>query len=377
MSSNKNEKSIRNLIRLTKKELKDLRIHDLLADPKLEEAFRRAKPKHWSELTEDERKAQAKEQAEVEQEFVREQKILRVKELFQSIMKAKCDEPNSKLFTTAEELLEFVVKYESSPSSVSNYEWNRFETILLTRLESLLQADGKEEEQTETEPDTKSDMGNATEPTVSTRYERYIRCFKEHKVFSIILVVAIIIIAFGHFTDALEKIRNFWFKSNSSPKLEMNVPPTSDKTLSKLIVVASAAVEVKITSDWDFNGTVPYTKVYLAFVKGDKPLLITSSIGYTASQTGNDEVVYKAKLDMDAKDSAVGNPTFFLKDAEYIQIEFDRMPPNSSVLGGDAICIINNSVRLEFSIPPQKLVNNRIFIRNLSESLHVLTEPGN
>lgn len=474
MSSNKNEKSIRNLIRLTKKELKDLRIHDLLADPKLEEAFRRAKPKHWSELTEDERKAQAKEQAEAEQEFVREQKILRVKELFQSIMKAKCDEPNSKLFTTAEELLEFVVKYESSPSSVSNYEWNRFETILLTRLESLLQADGKEEEPTETDQgslqeiieilknwhksektnkdfeaaksalppvaktydilcrtkgqcgakttdiirwlgtaardnsgyyralfadfaspeviadleqwqeqsaetgqDKKSDIGNATEPTVSTRYERYIRYFKEHKVFSIILVVAIIIIAFGYFTDALEKIRNFWFKSNSSPKLEMNVPPTSDKTLSKLIVVASATVEVKITSDWDFNGTVPYTKVYLAFVKGDKPLLITSSIGYTASQTGNDEVVYKAKLDMDAKDSAVGNPTSFLKDAEYIQIEFDRMPPNSSVLGGDAICIINNSVRLEFSIPPQKLVNNRIFIRNLSESLHVLTEPGN
>ncbi len=155
MSSNKNEKSIRNLIRLTKKELKDLRIHDLLADPKLKEAFRRAKPKHWSELTEDERKAQAKEQAEAEQEFVREQKILRVKQFFQSIMKAKCDEPNSRLFTTAEELLEFVVKYESSPSSVSNYEWNKFETILLTRLESLLQADGKEEEPTEAEQDTK------------------------------------------------------------------------------------------------------------------------------------------------------------------------------------------------------------------------------
>jgi len=67
MSSNKNQESIRNLIRLTKKGLKDLRIHDLLADPKLEEAFRRVKPKHWSELTEDEREAQAKEQAEAEQ----------------------------------------------------------------------------------------------------------------------------------------------------------------------------------------------------------------------------------------------------------------------------------------------------------------------
>jgi len=151
----------------------------------------------------------------------------------------------------------------------------------------------------------------------------------------------------------------------------------TENTLHKPIVVASATVEVKITSDWDFNGRVANTKAYLAFVKGNKPLLITSSIGYTASQTGNDEVVYKAKLDMDSKDSAVGNAVFFLKDAEYIQIEFGRMPSDSCVLEGDAICIINNSVRLEFSIPPQKLVNNRIFIRNLSESLRVLNEPGN
>ncbi len=91
-----------------KKKLKDLRIHDLLADPKLNEAFRRAKPKHWSELTKDEREAQAKEQAEAEQEFVREQRILRVKRVFQSIMEAKCDESNSRLFTTAEELLESI-----------------------------------------------------------------------------------------------------------------------------------------------------------------------------------------------------------------------------------------------------------------------------
>jgi len=151
----------------------------------------------------------------------------------------------------------------------------------------------------------------------------------------------------------------------------------TENALLKPIVIASATVEVKIMYDWDFNGRVANTKAYLAFVKGDKALLITSSIGYTADQTGNDEVIYKAKLDMDAKDSAVGNPVSFLKDAEYIQIEFGRMPSDSGVLEGDVICIINNSVRLEFSVPPQKLVNNRIFIRNLSESLQVLNELGN
>ncbi len=151
----------------------------------------------------------------------------------------------------------------------------------------------------------------------------------------------------------------------------------TENTRDKPIVVASATVEVKITSDWDFNGRVTNGKAALAFVKGAKPLLITSTIGYAASQTGNNEVIYKARLDMDAKDSAVGNPTSFLKDTDYIQIEFGNMPPDSSVLEGDVICIINNSVRLEFSIPPQKLVNNRIFIRNLSESLRVLNDPSN
>ena len=151
----------------------------------------------------------------------------------------------------------------------------------------------------------------------------------------------------------------------------------TENTLHKPIVIASATVEVRIKSDLDFNGRVANMKAHLAFAKGNKPLLITSSIGYTARQTGNGEVVYQGKLDMDAKDSAVGNPVFYLRDAEYIQIEFGRMPSDSDVLGGDVICIINNSVRLEFSIPPQKLVNNQIFIRNLSESLQVLNKLGN
>ena len=77
---------------------------------------------------------------------------------------------------------------------------------------------------------------------------------------------------------------------------------------------------------------------------------------------------------MDGKCFGVGKPLSFLKDSEYIQIDFGMMPSDSSVLEGDVICIINNSVRLKFAIPPQKLLNNRIFIRDLSESLQVLNE---
>ncbi len=151
----------------------------------------------------------------------------------------------------------------------------------------------------------------------------------------------------------------------------------TENALQKPIVAASATVEVKIKSDLDVSGIAANVKAYLVFVKEEKPLLITSSIGYTENQTGNDEVVYKAKLDMDANDSAVGNPASFLRDTDYILIKFGKMPPDSNVLGGNAICTINNSVRLKFSIPPQKIVNNRILISDLTESLRVLSEQGN
>ena len=151
----------------------------------------------------------------------------------------------------------------------------------------------------------------------------------------------------------------------------------TENALDKPIVLASATVEVKIKSDLDVNGIAANVKAYLVFVKDEKPLLITSSIGYTENQTGNDEVVYKARLDMDAKDSAVGNPVSFFKDADYILMKFGMMPPDSYVLDGNAICIINNSIRLGFSIPPQKLVNNRILIQNISESLRVLNKSDN
>ena len=112
---------------------------------KLEPGWKSIKAITPDELTEDEQKAMAKEQAEAEQEFVREQRILRIKQFLQTIIDYKSDDPNSKLFTTAEELLEFVVQYESKPSDVSNYEWNRFETILLTKCKALLNAESEAE----------------------------------------------------------------------------------------------------------------------------------------------------------------------------------------------------------------------------------------
>lgn len=137
---------------------------------------------------------------------------------------------------------------------------------------------------------------------------------------------------------------------------------------------ASATVQVIIKSNEDFNGVHSNVRAYLAFMKGEKSLLRTSSIGYEVKQSGNGRVVYQGNLTMDAGDSAVGNPVSFLKETDNILVMFGRMPPNSLILGGRAICTINN-FNLEFSIPEQKAENRYIFVRDIAEPLQVLNGP--
>jgi hypothetical protein len=155
------EKLVEDLVRSMRKELKDLRIIDRLRE--LQPLWKRAKPKRWEEFTEDEQKALGKEQAEHQQEYEREQRLLKVKRFLQSIIDAKSDAPNSKLFITAEELLEFVVQYETNPSSVSNCEWNRFETILVTRCEALLKAEIKAQQE---HSDREAEIDRNTKTTI-------------------------------------------------------------------------------------------------------------------------------------------------------------------------------------------------------------------
>ncbi len=139
------EESVEELVRLVENELKDLRFRDILANQ--QPLWERAKPKRWDELTEEEQETLAKEQSEAEQEFIRGKKFLIIKQFLQSIIKAKGDDPNSELSIKAEELLEFVVKYESNSSSVSNYEWNRFESIFLPKFEALLKTEQKRQQE--------------------------------------------------------------------------------------------------------------------------------------------------------------------------------------------------------------------------------------
>lgn len=138
---------------------------------------------------------------------------------------------------------------------------------------------------------------------------------------------------------------------------------------------ATANIEVTINSDDDFDGLVANVRAYLAFMKEQESLLKASTIGYQVKQTGNGQVVYQGNLTMDAGDSAIGHPVSFLKDTDYILVMFGSMPSNSLVLGGRAICTINN-FNLDFSIPQQKAENRYILIRDVAEALQVLNEPS-
>ncbi len=220
------------------------------------------------------------------------------------------------------------------------------------------------------------------------------RKFSWKKIWAIVISSILVLAALTTLILNLDKIKNK-IRGEAEKQIppSKNVQPTMNESpggvqvagdlyingtenpLHKPILAASASVEVRIKSDWDFNGLVANMKAYLAFGKEDKSLLKASSIGYIASQTGKGEVIYKGDLVMEANDSAVGNPVSFLRDTEYIQIVLGGMPPDSNILGGNIICTINNSVRLESAIPPQKLANNKIFIRNLSKFLQVLNEP--
>jgi flagellar biosynthesis GTPase FlhF len=117
---------------------------------KLNKMFRRAKPKRWDELTEAERKAYEKEQAQYHQEWKEEQRRHEIREFLQIGIDIKSDDPNSELFRTAKELLDIFDRTETE--RLSGSEKKRFSTGL-DRYVALLKAECKSKEKL-AEPDS-------------------------------------------------------------------------------------------------------------------------------------------------------------------------------------------------------------------------------
>lgn len=139
------------------------------------------------------------------------------------------------------------------------------------------------------------------------------------------------------------------------------------------IASATTTVFLTIKSDADVHSHSTKNLAWRAcLANGSTVLLGTSANEWEEDQIGNGVVRYKVNLSMSADDSAVGKPIEFLSQAQYIQVDFILMPESSYVTGGKAIFVINNSIRLEFNIPPQQVDNGRIFVRDLSDGLKSL-----
>lgn len=116
-----------------------------------EESWRN--PPRWSEMSEEERKA-CEEEHEKEQAELRDEQRLwegweRMRERLLIMTDAMSNHPESKLYRTAEELLDIIDKGQAEPSSLSPYESRKFQTGY-RRCKALLEAEIKKFKEGET-----------------------------------------------------------------------------------------------------------------------------------------------------------------------------------------------------------------------------------
>ena len=128
----------------------------------------------------------------------------------------------------------------------------------------------------------------------------------------------------------------------------------------------SSKVVVTIESSENINAHFMDRGAYIAFGKNRDAILTMNSIDSFGISNGNNTVTYTANLNLDANDISIGKLVKSLKETEFIQIGFGKMPENSKVIGGNAVCTINGIVRFEIKIPSQNLIKDFMISRDLS-----------
>jgi hypothetical protein len=143
----------------------------------------------------------------------------------------------------------------------------------------------------------------------------------------------------------------------------------------KPISYAVADIEVIIESDEQINKTYMDRGGLLAFVKDRQSLLLVSDTKSKARQNGKGEITYKGSFQIQSSHSHIGKPVEILRESDIIQIEFNKIPENSNVLGGKASVIINGNLRFDFEIPQQQMNGNKIFISEIKDKFPPLIRP--
>lgn len=138
------------------------------------------------------------------------------------------------------------------------------------------------------------------------------------------------------------------------------------------IATCTATVTIFIKSEEEVSAHFIDRGGYVAICQGTSALLQASSHESWGNQLGDGIVRYKGIFTMPADSSTVGKTITFLKQGEYIQIEFAKMPENCLVTEGKTIFVINDTTRLEFDVPEQQTNGRRVFIRDLSNGMKAL-----
>jgi hypothetical protein len=82
-------------------------------------------------------------------------------------------------------------------------------------------------------------------------------------------------------------------------------------------------VEISVNSKEDINANFLGIRGYLAFVKGQEPLLIVSVLeDATAKQVGDNTVLYHAILSMDATSAATQQKVCFLNRQNIFKLDY-------------------------------------------------------
>ena len=137
----------------------------------------------------------------------------------------------------------------------------------------------------------------------------------------------------------------------------------SKDALRRPITSVLATVEIVIQSDLKVDNNRTNNGGYLALCRDSDTLLLASSDCFYKRQGEEGKVIYRGVFQMSNTDSAVDRSINELDENEYLKIGFFAAPKNSIVVDGKVIIIINNSQRFDFQIPPQKMQEDMIFVR--------------
>lgn len=144
----------------------------------------------------------------------------------------------------------------------------------------------------------------------------------------------------------------------------------------KPISYAVADIEVIVKSEEKINTTYANRGGLLAFVKDGQILLVVSDTKSIARQNGKGEVIYKGSFRIQSSHSQVGKPVEILQGSDLIQIEFNKIPENSNVLGGNAYVVINGDLSFDFEIPQQQMSGNKIIISEIKDKFLMTRSEG-